>query len=126
MGIKDAVIHIPYVNHLDLPLIYNAAELFIYPASEAEGFGIPVIEAMSCGTPVITVNKGSLPEFAKGVSLLVEDSSVEQLKSGLERLIYNPLLRKEFADSGIERAKSITWKITAEKTMDVLWQVANS
>ena len=126
LGIKDAVIHIPYVNHIDLPLIYNAAELFVYPASEAEGFGIPVIEAMASGIPVITVNKGSIPEFAKGVSLLVEDSSVEQLKSGLERLIYNPLLRKEFADSGIERAKSITWKITSEKTMDVLWQVANS
>lgn len=126
LGIKDAVIHIPYVKHIDLPPLYNAAELFIYPASNSEGFGIPVIEAMACGTPVITVDQGSLSEFAKGVSQLVEDSSVGQLKSGLERLIFDPLLRKELAEKGIERARSITWKKTAEKTMDILWQVANS
>ena len=56
LGIGGSVIHIPYVYHKDLPPLYNAAELFIFPVSEAEGFGIPVIEAMSCGIPVITVN----------------------------------------------------------------------
>lgn len=126
LGIKDAIIHIPYVKHVDLPPLYNAAELFVYPASEAEGFGIPVIEAMACGTSVLTVNKGSLPEFAKDASLLVKDSSIEQLKMGLERLIFDPALREELAQKGIERAMSITWKKTAEKTMDLLWQVANS
>lgn len=126
LGIKDAVIHIPYVKHVDLPPLYNAAELFVFPASEAEGFGIPVIEAMACGTPVLTVNKGSLPEFAKGASLLVKDSSIEQLKMGMERLIFDPALREELSQKGIERAMTITWKKTAEKTMDLLWQVANS
>ncbi|MBW8041927.1 MAG: glycosyltransferase family 4 protein [Planctomycetes bacterium] len=125
LGIEDAVIHIPYVTHTDLPPLYNAAELFIFPASEAEGFGIPVVEAMACGTPVVTVDKGSLSEFARDVTCLVKDSSVEHLKSGMERLIFNPALRKELAEKGIERARSITWRKTAEKTMDVLWQTAN-
>lgn len=126
MGVKNAVIHIPYVKHVDLPPFYSAAEFFVYPSSEAEGFGIPVIEAMACGTPVMTVNQGSLSEFATGAAHLVENSSVEQLKSGLERLLFDPALRKELSERGIERARSITWKSTAESTMEVLWQVANS
>lgn len=124
LGVEEAVIHIPYVTHTYLPQLYNAAELFVFPASEAEGFGIPVIEAMACGTPVVTVDKGSLSEFARDVTCLVKDSSIEQLKSGLERLIFNPNLRKELGEKGIERARSITWRKTAEKTMDVLWQLA--
>lgn len=126
LGVGNAVVHMPYVTHIDLPSLYSAAELFIYPASEAEGFGIPVVEAMACGTPVVTVNKGSLPEFATDAAYLGEDSSAEQLKLGMEKLIFDLSLRKELSRKGIERARSITWRITAEKTMDVLWQVANS
>lgn len=125
LGIQSEVIHIPYIHHHDLPAVYSAAEMFIFPASEAEGFGIPVIEAMACGTPVITVNQGSLSEFAQGASCLVKNSSVEELKSGLERLIKKPDLRADLSKKGIQRAKTMSWKATAKKTMDILWQVAN-
>ena len=47
----------------DLPLLYNAADVFCYP-SLIEGFGLPVLEAMACGTAVITSNVSSLPEVA--------------------------------------------------------------
>lgn len=124
-GINNAVIHIPYLRHIDLPPLYNAADIFVFPASEAEGFGIPVIEAMACGTPVLTVDQGSLSEFARGAALLIKESSTAELKNGLERLIFDTKLKKELAEKGIERAKSITWEKTAEKTMEILWQVAN-
>jgi glycosyltransferase involved in cell wall biosynthesis len=45
----------------DLPLLYNCADLFVYP-SLYEGFGLPPLEAMACGVPVITSNTSSLPE----------------------------------------------------------------
>ncbi len=126
LRVEKAVVHIPYVSHLDLPALYNAAEFFVFPASEAEGFGIPVIEAMACSTPVLTVNQGSLSEFAPGASHLVKDSSVEQLKLGLQEMVFNSNLRKELKVKGLERARSITWKKTADITMDLLWKVANS
>jgi len=126
LNVKNAVVHIPYVSHLDLPALYNAAEVFVFPASEAEGFGIPVIEAMACSTPVLTVNQGSLSEFAPGASHLVKDSSVGQLKLGLREMILNSSMRKELKKKGLERAKSITWKKTADITMNLLWKVANS
>ncbi len=126
LNVEKSVVHIPYVSHLNLPALYNAAEFFVFPASEAEGFGLPVIEAMACGTPVLTVNQGSLSEFAPGASHLVKNSSVEQLKLGLREMIFNPIMRNELKEKGLERAKSITWKKTADITMDLLWKVANA
>lgn len=124
LGIADSVIHIDYVPHKDLPALYNAAEVFIFPASEAEGFGLPVIEAMACGTPVITVNQGSLREFAPGAACLAPSSAAGELRGALEKMIFDPELRRDLAAKGLQRSKSITWRVTAEKTMSILWQLA--
>lgn len=124
LGVGDSVVHIPYVVFKDLPLLYNAAEIFIYPSSETEGFGIPVIEAMACGTPVITVNCGGLRDFAPGAALMTQSSTVLELQDALEKMIFDSDLRKDLASKGLERSKAFTWRVTAEKTMEVLWKLA--
>ena len=126
LGLGDAVLHVPYVGHRDLPALYSAAEIFVFPATEAEGFGIPVVEAMACGTPVVTVNQGSLREFAPGAAHVVEAPSVADLRDGILAVASDPSLRARLRESGIARAASITWAHTARKTMDILWRVASS
>ena len=69
-GISADIIFAGYVAQAELPLWYNAAELFVYP-SHYEGFGLPVAEAMACGTPAITSNVSSLPEVAGNAALTV-------------------------------------------------------
>jgi glycosyltransferase involved in cell wall biosynthesis len=123
-GVGGAVIHHPFVEHRDLPALYSAAEEVVFPATQAEGFGIPVLESMACGTPVVSVAQGSIPEFAAGAALLVPSSSVEDLENGLERMIGDPELRRELSAKGLLRASSITWRITAEKIREDLWSVA--
>ncbi len=123
LGVADSVVHVPYLEHRELPAVYSAAELFIFPASEAEGFGIPVIEAMACGTPVVTVNRGSLREFAPGAAHLTESSDVSELRNALEVTLADPDLRKTLADRGLERSRELTWKVTADRTMELLGQV---
>jgi glycosyltransferase involved in cell wall biosynthesis len=122
--VDDAVIYHPFVEHRDLPALYSAAEELIFPATDAEGFGLPVIEAMACGTPVVTVNRGSLPEFATGAAMLVESSSVDDLARGLASVIGDPRLRLELSQKGVERAKQITWRISAERIMEQLRLIA--
>ena len=126
LKLSDRIIYTPYIEHKELVNTYNAADFFIFPASDIEGFGLPVIEAMSCGTATISSNKGSIPEFAKGAALLVEDNSKESLAEAMQDLIQNPDKKNSLADKGLERAKSISWRITAEKTMDVLFKTANT
>jgi glycosyltransferase involved in cell wall biosynthesis len=47
----------------DLPLLYNAARVYVQP-SLYEGFGLPVLEALACGTHVVSSDRAALPELA--------------------------------------------------------------
>lgn len=64
--LTDRVHFLQNVAYVDLPAIYQEAELFVYP-SRFEGFGIPIIEALHSGIPVIAA-KGSCLEEAGGPS----------------------------------------------------------
>ncbi|MEM4474530.1 MAG: glycosyltransferase family 4 protein, partial [Candidatus Bathyarchaeia archaeon] len=52
--------------HEELPLYYNAADIFVFP-SLGEGWGIAPLEALACGKPVISTNVGCISEVAKDV-----------------------------------------------------------
>lgn len=119
-GVGDAVLYHPFVEHAELPALYSAAQEVVFPATEAEGFGLPVIEAMACGTPVLSVNKGGVPEFATGAALLVGSSSADDLAEGLARLMRDESLRQDLARKGLLRAGEITWRTTAERVLAVL------
>jgi glycosyltransferase involved in cell wall biosynthesis len=68
----------------DLPGLYAAAELLVYP-SLYEGFGLPPAEAMAVGTPVLVSDTSSLPEVVPRAECRFDSQSasalVEKLKS---------------------------------------------
>jgi len=49
------------VPHQDLPILYQQANLFVFP-SLYEGFGYPPLEALAAGTNVLCSNAGPMPE----------------------------------------------------------------
>lgn len=112
------------VDDADLPGLYTAAELFVYP-SLYEGFGLPPLEAMACGTPVLTSNVSSLPEVVGNAALQVEPDRPERIRAALIELTHNALLREELRGRGLERARQFSWQKTAELTWDVLSREAN-
>ncbi|HIP90277.1 MAG TPA: glycosyltransferase family 1 protein, partial [Candidatus Nanopusillus sp.] len=78
LNLRKDVIFTGYVPDEDLPTLYNAADLFVYP-SLYEGFGLPPLEAMACGTPVITSNTSSLPEVVGDAGIMVDPYDVDGL-----------------------------------------------
>lgn len=117
-GLADQIIFTDYVPESDLPALYAAATVFVYP-SLYEGFGIPVIEAMACGTPVITSNISSLPEVAGDAAITVDPTSSDEIRAALERLLSSPELRIELRQRGFEQAKLFTWAHAAQATLEV-------
>ena len=105
-----------YVSPGDLPLLYNAADLFVYP-SRYEGFGLPVLEAMACGTPVVTSNVASLPEVAGDAALLVPPDDETQLTESMRRAWGDASWRKEAVARGRSQAARFVWERTARETI---------
>ncbi len=85
----DNVLFIGKVDNKDLPLYYNAADIFCIPSKYEEGFGRVILEAISCGTPVVGSNRGGIPEaMDRSVGVLAEPDP-EQFKQSIEELYKN-------------------------------------
>ena len=105
-----------YVAEADLPKLYAAAAVFVYP-SLYEGFGIPVLEAFSSGCPVIASNVTSIPEVGGDAVLYFDPLDRRDIISVLMRLLGDSALRRKLTISGYARAMKFTWSETAKKTL---------
>jgi glycosyltransferase involved in cell wall biosynthesis len=123
-GLSHRVQFTDYVPESDLPALYAAASVFVYP-SLYEGFGIPVIEAMACGTPVITSKVSSLPEVAGEAALTVDPNSSDAIRTALERLLSSQDLREDLRARGLVQAAQFTWERAARETLMVYRQTVS-
>ena len=117
-GLGDEVVVPGVVPMADLPLWYNAADLFVYP-SRYEGFGMPVLEAMACGTPVVTTRAAALAEVAGSACVLVKPDDVDELAEALSALAGSPQRRAELGAAGLVRAREFSWSQSARSTLDI-------
>jgi glycosyltransferase involved in cell wall biosynthesis len=113
-----------YVPHHQMPLMYNAATLFLYP-SLRESFGLPILEAMACGVPVLTSTTSSMPEVAGDAALLVNPFNYKEISGGMEGLMQDDSLRACLKERGLQRAKQFTWRASAEKLLSIYERLAS-
>ena len=103
----------------DLPGLYSAAELMMFPSLH-EGFGIVPLEAMACGAPVITSNSGALPEVVGGGATVLENpTDVAAWTETAQRLLSDSSLRAEHVARGLEWVKRYSAVEAAERTLAV-------
>ena len=107
-----------FVRDEDMNALYSGARLLIYP-SIYEGFGLPPLEAMASGTPVITANCSSLPEVVGNSGIQVDPYDCDAIQTALMSLIEDDALHQRLSTASVERAKTFTWRRTAEETLKV-------
>jgi len=112
-----------FVSDDDLLQLYNACELFAFP-SFYEGFGLPVLEAMACGRAVVCSNTTSLPEVADSAAILVDPYALDEIVRGMADLLLDSELRTRMERLGMQRAAQFHWQRTAQKTLEVYYDVA--
>ena len=119
IGKKDVInsIFFPgFISSDQMPLIYNAAMLFVYP-SLRESFGLPILEAMGCKTPVITSNTSCMPEIAGNAAFLVNPKSAKEIAEAIKIVVDNKTLREDLRIKGIERVSSFSWESSARQLL---------
>jgi glycosyltransferase involved in cell wall biosynthesis len=93
LGLEDRVLFTDFVPKEDLPYLYNAAEVFVFP-SLYEGFGLPPLEAMACGTPVIAFKIASLPEVIGDAGILLDPCGPDELAETIVGLLADNVLKR--------------------------------
>lgn len=109
------VVAIGGVADVDLPVLYSAASLFVFP-SLYEGFGLPVLEAMACGVPVVCSNVSSLPEIAGNAAVLVNPLDQKAMTDLISGVLADGKLRQELRAKGLVQAAKFSWERAAIET----------
>jgi len=117
-GLISQFIFPGYVQHSQMPLVYNAATLFLYP-SLRESFGLPILEAMACGVPVITSNTSSMPEVAGNAAQLVDPFSYESIAEGITTVLCSSSHQAALKQKGLERAGFFNWQVAAKQVLSL-------
>ncbi len=130
-GIESRIVS-AFVTDEDLPAIYSAASVFVYP-SLYEGFGLPPLEAMACGTPVVVSDHPALREVVGAAGLIFplakEGGAVDvtrALADQLTALLSNPEKREELRLRGLARVRNYSWSQTAAETSSVFSEIGGT
>jgi glycosyltransferase involved in cell wall biosynthesis len=106
----------------DLPALYSAALAYVYP-SLYEGFGLQLVEAMASGIPVLASQTTSLPEILGDAGLLFDPRDPASISGQMERVERDGELRASMIARGLLRARTFSWRATAEQTLSVYSEV---
>jgi glycosyltransferase involved in cell wall biosynthesis len=118
-GISNQVIRTGFLKEEEAVAFYNYAAAFLFP-SLAEGFGMPNLEAMACGCPVITSNVFAIPEVVGDAAMVLKNPlDPDALALAIQRVVYEPPLRKRLIDRGLARVRQFDWDESARKVMEV-------
>lgn len=118
LGLQADVVFPGYVPDDDLPLFYNAAEVFVFP-SIFEGFGLPIMESMASGVATITSEGSCLTEIAGDGALLVNPMSVDSIADAIRRVLDDQDLRSRLIERGLRRSAFFRAQSFAGKILDV-------
>src|SRR5207245_2572830 len=89
LGLSEHVKFLGFVPDAELPRYYQAADVFVLPTRELEGFGLVTVEALACGTPVLGTPVGATPEILRALcpTLVFRGPTPALMAEDLERFL---------------------------------------
>jgi len=106
--------------HKDMPKAYKSADLFTFPTSRHESFGIVLVEAMASGLPVVATRDPIRREIVGQAGVLVDPENTEEYVRSL-RLA----LKKDWGSLPQKQAAKFDWDDIAEKYEQLFYTLLN-
>jgi glycosyltransferase involved in cell wall biosynthesis len=123
LGVTASVVELGNVPDEEIPALYNAVDLLLFP-SLYEGFGWPPLEAMASGTPVVCSRAGSLDEIVGSAALTADPVDIDALAGHAAAALTDGTLRATLIDRGLAHAARFNWDRAAEQMIAVYRDVA--
>jgi glycosyltransferase involved in cell wall biosynthesis len=118
LGVRGAVVELGALPDRDVPALYNAVDLLLFP-SLYEGFGWPPLEAMASGTPVVCSRAGSLDEVVGDAALTADPEDVDALTWHAAAALTDRTVRARLIERGLDWTRQFNWDRTAEQMIGV-------
>jgi len=118
LGLGDRVHFAGFVPDDELPLYYQAADLFVLPTRSLEGFGLITLEAFASGLSVIGTPVGATPELLAQVDrrLVLDGTEPWAIATGITRYfsqVQGAVTPRVLRDRAASR---YTWEVAVDKT----------
>jgi glycogen synthase len=116
-GLKNNVIFHGFASREEMPSVYRAHDILIFPSVWEEPFGIILLEAMASGLAVVGTGTGGSAEILQdGYNALVfRKEDPDECAAQILRLLQEPRLREAV---GLNGRRSIEIGFTIERTID--------
>ncbi|MFH1491588.1 MAG: glycosyltransferase family 4 protein [Pseudomonadota bacterium] len=127
--LADSVRLLGHIPDEDLPKFYQAADFFVLPTQELEGFGLVILEALASGTPVLGTPVGAIPEVlgAFDQRLLFKGTGWRTIQEKMEEVIRTP--EKYHHDASSCRAfveNTYSWEKLADQFLEEMSDATSS
>jgi glycosyltransferase involved in cell wall biosynthesis len=111
---------VPRVPEDDVIRMYRSHDLLLW-TSTYEGFGLVLLEAMSQELPVVTTPVGCAGTLVRDGEngVLVAPRDPVALAGAVERLMDDPSLRRRIGVAAARTVAAMTWRATAERTLEL-------
>ncbi|MEN9803900.1 MAG: hypothetical protein RIS41_747, partial [Actinomycetota bacterium] len=119
-GVNDLVHLAGFVPDAELRATLHRAGCVVIP-SLYEPFGVVALEALASGATVIAADTGGLHEIlaGTGAALLFEPGNDAQLAAAIERVLTDPLLAADLADTARDLVHdTYSWGAVAARTVE--------
>ena len=123
-GVEKNVLFPGFLPDEDLASLFSGAEAFISISLE-EGFGLPLLEAMACETPALVSDIPAFKEVGGEFPLYVNPQDYEEIGNSIA-LIFHGGYKSERIYGAKLRSQEFTWDRTAQKTLEIIQQVAEN
>ena len=114
LGMGDALQHLGFVSRDQVDALYAGADAVVFP-SRYEGFGLPIVEAAQFGRRIVTSRLLVFDEIGVPREAQIDFEDPEALLAALAR-----------PGPTVLTVRPVTWKETAERTVEVLRRVAKA
>ncbi|HNI99932.1 MAG TPA: glycosyltransferase family 1 protein, partial [Leptospiraceae bacterium] len=112
----------PRIKYEELPFLYSAADLMIFP-SLYEGFGFPAVEAQASGCTVLSSNASVMPEILSDSAVYFDPKDRSSFLHSLNEIENNPEQKKILKERGFENIKRFDWKKSAREILSLYKEI---